>query len=160
MSISQKDGVFNAVVAFIEESGRKFEEGMKVELSSSDRKTVIGMLVAATEANELDVKSDGAKNDLKTYWNGTLSNWLRKDKRLNGGVKYETKNPGSRAGSGDKELQELRKLLTQVQATGIEENIKAVQDAIDVRLAKIQAAKAPKFEVDKDKLPEGVRHLA
>lgn len=158
--ISQKDGVYNAVVAFCEEAGIEFEDGMKMEFSKDQRASIVGMLVAATEAGELEVKSAAARGNLSSYWNGTLSNWLRKDKRLNGNVKHVIKNPGSRAGSGDAELKELKKLLVQVTASGNEEHIQAVNEAIEVRKAQIQADKAQDVEVDFDKIPEALRHLA
>ena len=157
MTISQKDGVFNAVQAFMVESGRQFEEGMKVELNRDERTTVIGMLVAATNAGELQVKSPKARADLKEYWSGTLSNWLRKDERLNGNVKHEIKNPGSRAHVGDKQLREMKKLLDRVKGT---EDEAEVQAAIDARVAERAAEKAAKTEIDVNELPEALRHLA
>ena len=160
MSISQKDGVYNAVVAFMEENERSFEDNMKVELGTEDRKTVVVMLVEATEAGELTVRSEKASADLPKYWEGTLSNWLRKDERLNGGVDYEPKNPGSRSGSGDGELRELKKLLTQVKLTGNEENIKAVQKHVDARVKLIEEKKAEKLKVDLTKIdPELLKTL-
>lgn len=160
MSTSQKEGVFHAVVAFFEESNRKFESGMKVELNTAERKTIIGMLVAATVAGELEVKSAQASADLNKYWNGTLSNWLRRDERLNGGVKEVLpKNPGSRQGSGDAELKELKKLLAQVTLSGVQEHITAVQKAIDARNAHIAAEQAKKVAIDFSKLDPKLRAL-
>lgn len=159
MTISQKDGVFNAVVAFCEENSIPFEEGNKVDFDKSQRATIIGMLVAATEAGEMEVKSETARADLKNYWNGTLSNWLRKDTRLNGGEKYVTKNPGSRAGAGDAELKELKKLLSKVTLSGNEENIAAVTQAIEARKAAIAAEKSVEVEINTEVLPESLRHL-
>src|SRR5665213_1962213 len=49
----------------------------------------------------------------KDYVPGMVSNWIRKDLRLNGGEKYETKNPGSRAGQGDDQLKNLKALKAQ-----------------------------------------------
>lgn len=153
MSTSQKEGVFGAVVAFMEENNRVYEEGMKVELNTAERKTVITMLIAATQAGELEVKSPEASKDLNKYWNGTLSNWLRRDSRLNGGIeKVEPKNPGSRQGVGDAELKELKKLLHQVTLTGIAEHITAVEKAIDERNKVIAAEQAKKLAIDLSKI--------
>ena len=67
-----------------------------------------------------------------------LSNWLRKDKRLNGNVQYVAKNPGSRAGSTDPQIKAMRVLLsTQEDPTKRAE----IQAFIDKRLAEIKPAK-------------------
>lgn len=157
--ISQKDGVYNAVVAFCEDSGIEFEDGMKMEFGKDARASIVEMLVGATEAGELEVKSAAAQANLSSYWNGTLSNWLRKDKRLNGNTKHVIKDPGSRAGVGDPELKELKKLLIQVTATGNEEHIAAVNDAIEGRKTILAASKVKDVEVDFEKIPEALRHL-
>ena len=48
---------------------------------------------------------------MKSYVSGLVNNWIRKYKPFNQGVKYEIKNPGSRKGSGDEQVREMRKLL-------------------------------------------------
>lgn len=155
--ISQKDAVFQTVCAFLEENDRKYEEGVKVELSRDDRKTCVTMLIAFTEAGEVEVKSEKARADLKDYWNGCVSNHLRKDLRLNGNVEHVIKNPGSRAGSGDAELKEMKKLLIKVKGTEHEE---VVQKAIDDRLKVIAEEKMKDLEINEDNLPENLKHLA
>lgn len=156
MSVSQKDGVFACVEAFMSETGRPFEEGMEVKLDRDERKTVIAMLVASTNAGEIDVKSPKARLDLPDYWNGCLSNWLRKDTRLNGGSAYVTKNPGSRAGAGDKQLKALKGLLAKVKGT---ENEAVVQGHIKTRETELAALKAKTVTIDIDQIPEELRHL-
>jgi hypothetical protein len=91
---------------------------------------------------------------LKKYVSGLLNNWLRKDTDLNNGQKYVAKNPGSRAGSGDAQVRELKKLLKQVAGT---DNESAVQEALDARIAEIKPVKT--IEIDVAKLPESLRHL-
>ena len=154
--ISQKEGVYNAVTAFCAEEGIPFEDGSLMEFNKGQRQSIIGMLVEATEANELTVNSEKAQQNLPIYWNGCLSNWLRKDSRLNGNTKYITKNPGSRAGSGDPQLRELKKLLVQVQGTEHEATVAA---EIESRQAIVQAEKVKNVEIDVDKLPEHLRAL-
>lgn len=159
--ISQKDGVYNVVVAFCDENEIDFEPSSTViKFDKAQRATMIEMLVVATEAGELEVKSEKAQADLKEYWNGTLSNWLRKDLRLNGNVPHEIKNPGSRAGAGDAEMKELKKLLTKVTATGNEENIAAVTKAIEDRKQVIAKLKEKDTVINEEILPESLRHLA
>ena len=47
---------------------------------------------------------------MRSYASGLVNNWFRKDIRLNGGMKYEVKNPGSRQGAGDQQLKALKTL--------------------------------------------------
>jgi ribosomal protein S2 len=89
---------------------------------------------------------------LKKYVSGLLNNWLRKDTGLNNGQKYVAKNPGSRTGSGDAQLRELRKLMKTVAGT---ENEHAVQQAIDARIEEIK----PQVEINVDALPDSLKHL-
>jgi hypothetical protein len=83
-----------------------------------------------------------------------VSNWQRKDTRLNGGDKYETKNPGSRTGSQDEQVKAMRNLLK----TQTDPAIKAqIQKAIEERLAEIKPES--KVEINVEALPEHFRHL-
>ena len=80
---------------------------------------------------------------------GLQSNWLRKDTRLNGGMKYTAKNPGSRAGSSDPSLKAMIALLS----TLTDESERAeVQSYIDAKRAEIAATKQAKV-VDFSALP-------
>ena len=151
---SQKEGVFNAIEAFMIENNKEFEVGAKCTLSTEDRKTVIGMLVSATHANELEVKSKKAQADLNAYWNGTVSNWLRKDTRLNGGSKYVTKNPGSR--SSDAQLKNLKLLLIKVKGSEHESD---VVEAITKRTEEIAVEKNKAVEIDTSFLPDSLKNL-
>lgn len=155
---SQKDGVFNAVEAFMSENDRVLGDD-KVILSTDDRASVVDMLVAATEAGELERKSNKTGSNHKEYWQGTLSNWLRKDPRLNGNVKYEAKNPGSRAGAGDGKLKNLKMLLKQVELTKCDESIVKVTEAIASRELELANERAKKLEVNADLIPEELQHL-
>jgi hypothetical protein len=87
------------------------------------------------------------------YCKGLLNNWLRKDLRLNGGEPYKAKNPGSRQGSGDAVIRELKKLKMRVGDNA--EAIAKVNTAIATR----QAELAKPIEIDEKHIPEGLRHL-
>lgn len=158
---SQKQSVFDAVVAFCEENGIHFDEGMKFEPTKDQRATIVEMVARAMESGAVNLKPAArAKYDtfekLKGYCNGLVSNWLRKDTRLNGGVDYKIQNPGSRAGSGDQIIKELRKLkstLTQ------DEEKAAVEAEIQKRLAALQAEKTKKVEINSELIPAELRHL-
>src|SRR6188508_3454253 len=104
--MNQKEGVFEAVCAVVGEiSG-------KVELNDTQKAQVKAILFTEFKAGNIEYKG-GVPDDteLNKYLGGLLNNWLRKDTRLNGGGKYVTKKPGSRAGSGDAQLQAMRQLL-------------------------------------------------
>ena len=166
MTISQKDGVYNAIKAMLEEQSISFEDYQSepLKLTTEQRKLVTSMLTAATIAGELTVKGKSHTYDdsaaLNKYWNGTVGNWLSKDKRFNGNVQHQIKKPGSRAGQGDDMLKNLKALLVQVEAAGTPEQISEVQAEIAKRQAELQAAKAKKVEVNVDLIPESLRHLA
>lgn len=93
--------------------------------------------------------------DLKAYVSGLQSNWLRKDKRLNGNVSYVAKNPGSRVGSSDPSLKAMRALLSTLTT---EAEKAEVQGYIDTKVAEIQATKAiKKVSIDINALPAELR---
>lgn len=159
--LNQKESVFSAVEVVLNEAGRQVDGA--VTLSKEERSQVVSMVTESITSGETEF-SDAAKakydtpEKVRSYVVGLVNNWLRKDKRLNGGVKYQAKNPGSRAGSTDPVIKELRKLLS----TLTEEDQKAaVQAEIDARLAEIQATKqaAKKEEINLDHIPEHLRAL-
>ena len=95
---------------------------------------------------------DDAK--LKAYVSGLQSNWLRKDKRLNGNVQYTPKNPGSRTGSADAQVKAMRLLL----ATKDKPEERAeIQKYIDARVAELKPAKS--VVIDESAIPEELKHL-
>jgi hypothetical protein len=89
---------------------------------------------------------------LRSYVGGLVNNWIRKAKEFNNGQAYQPKNPGARAGAGDKQVKELKKLLAKVKGT---EHESKVQAALAKRLEEIK----PKVEIDESQLPEELRGL-
>ncbi len=94
---------------------------------------------------------------LGKYVSGLVNNWMRKDKRFNGGVQYVAKNPGSRAGSGDGVLKELRK-LEKIHAEE-PDTLAEIKKYIVERQDEIRADKTKAIEVDLSKIPAGLRSL-
>jgi hypothetical protein len=88
------------------------------------------------------------------YVPGMVSNWLRKDTRLNGGEVYVTKDPGSRAGQGDEVLKNLKALRATLTESA---HIAAVDSEIESRKLVLAAAKVKSVEVDLAKIPESLR---
>jgi hypothetical protein len=163
MSYNQKESVYAGVSAFLSETGRESEldAGQAITLNKDERKTVIEMIAVAAMNGEMEMKP-AAKAKYSTlelmrgYVNGLLSNWLRKDTRLNGDTPYVTKNPGSRAGQGDdtiKNLKALKATLTEP------EHIAAVDAEIQKRFEELRTAKTKQVQIDVSKLPESVRNL-
>jgi hypothetical protein len=132
-----------------------------VSLTKEQRAEVIGIVTDDIMSGGTEFSAEAkakytTRDDVKGYVNGMVSNWLRKDTRLNGGSKYETKNPGSRAGSGDEVLKNLKAL----KSTLTDESHKAaVDEEIKKRTDELAAAKAKTVTIDLDKIPEALRHL-
>ena len=162
MKMTQKAALYSAVIAVLTEAGVEMEGGaLNVHFAPGAPKgkefrgQVNQILFEGFRAGNINY--DGTlpnDTELKAYVSGLQSNWLRKDKELNGGVKYTAKNPGSRAGSTDPAIKAMRLLLdSQTDATKRTE----IQGYIDARLAEIKPVKS--VEIDVSALPEALRHL-
>lgn len=148
--IKQKDAVFNAVVTVRGTS----EFSSAVELTKEERSAVQASLVTGFQSGQIAYQGDATDAaKLGSYVSGLVSNWLRKDKRLNGNVSYVAKNPGTRTGSGDESLKAMRTLLS---ATTDEDARLEIQSEIDRRISELK----PKKVINVDALPESLRHLA
>lgn len=150
---TQKEAVFSAVTAVLSEAGVQVNEGDNFanHLNRELRAQVTSILVEGfnSESIALD-KAFASEADLRTYCSGLTSNWLRKDGRLNGGMKYVAKNPGSRVGSSDAQLKAMRLLLsTKTDATERAE----IQAFIDARVASIKSSRKPVKSIDFSALP-------
>jgi len=154
MSLNQKEGVFAAVVEMFGHDGKS-----KFAPSKEQRKELIGFVTEQIMAGKIEM-SDKAKakyatqEDVKGYVDGLVSNWIRKDLRLNGGTPYETKNPGSRAGQGDEVLKNLKALKSTLTEA---DHIQAVDAEIASRTAELAKSKTKKVTIDFDKIPAELR---
>lgn len=146
--MNQKEAVFQAVCNVTGHKG----EG-QVNISKEQRAQVNQILFESFRSDSIELDRQYDDSQLKAYVSGLVSNWLRKDKRLNGGITYVAKNPGSRAGSADPQLKAMRTLLS----TLTDESEKAeVQGHIDARIAEINATKITKV-IDFSALPAELR---
>ena len=130
---NQKEATYQAIVNVTGHTG----EGV-LEISKEQRAQVNMILFQGFRAGTIQLDREFTDADLKSYVSGLQSNWIRKDKRLNGGVQYTAKNPGSRAGSGDPMLKNLRTLLSTLTTDA---DKMEVQGYIDARIAEITVAK-------------------
>jgi hypothetical protein len=123
--------------------------------SKEQRASVNQILFEGFKAGTIELDREYTDTELKAYVSGLQSNWLRKDKRLNGNVQYVAKNPGSRTGSSDTQIKAMRALLAT--KTDVTERAE-IQSFIDKRLAEIKPAKS--VEIDISALPVELQHLA
>lgn len=160
--MNQRQAVYYAVRTLFEEFTEDFEDGHVVELTKDQREAVRKEVCQGFNDGDIDF-SESAKAKYNTdaklngYVSGLISNWLRKDNRLNGDVKYVPKNPGSRAGQGDPQVRELRKLKKIHMGTEKEAEI---QGFIDNRLKSISKDKVKKIDIDYSQLPKELQDLA
>ncbi len=146
--MNQRDGVFGAVVAVIGDvSGA-------VSLNSEQKKQVYAHLFAGFKSGQIELATPKNDAELTKYIPGLVNNWLRKDTRLNGGVKYVTKHPGSRAGTGDETMKAMRMLLSVTTDSAARAEIEA---AIATRTAEL---KKPTVTLNVSALPPELRKFA
>lgn len=140
---TQKEAVYSAVINVLSENGITVESGTDVSavMNRTLRSQVNEILVQGFKSGTIELEKTFSDSELRAYVSGLQSNWLRKDKRLNGGTSYVAKSPGSRAGSGDAQLKALRALLSSL--TNETERAE-VQQHIDARVAEISSSKKTK----------------
>jgi len=157
---SQKEAVFTAVQSVLSEADVVVSEGENYapHLNREFRAQITSILVEGFKNGTIALdKEFPSESDLRTYCSGLTSNWLRKDTRLNGGMKYVAKNPGSRVGSSDAQLKAMRTLLsTQTDPAKQAE----IQGFIDTRISAIKVSRKPTKTINVDDLPEELKHLA
>jgi hypothetical protein len=147
--MTQKEAVFQAVTNVMGE-----QEGAYAP-TREERASVNQILFEGFKAGTIAYDGElPIEADLKAYVSGLQSNWLRKDKRLNGNVSYVPKNPGSRTGATDPSIKAMRALL----ATKSDPTERAeIQAFIDRRLAEVKPAKTVTINVAD--LPAELQHL-
>ena len=139
--MKQSQSVVAATVSVLAD---RFQPGVPVlsYISRSETSEVVELVTDSimeglTEFSpEARVKYDDRKK-VRSYVVGMVNNWFRKGKELNGGTTYIPKNPGSRAGTGDPELKELKLLKKAL----VERNAKPEA------LAKVDAAIAARLQI-------------
>ena len=132
-TMNQKEAVFAAICSVTGHTG----EGV-LEISKEQRAQVNMILFEGFRAKKIQLDKEFSDSDLKSYVSGLQSNWIRKDKRLNGGVQYTAKNPGSRQGSGDPALKALRALFSTLTTDADKAEVQAY---IDARMTEIATTK-------------------
>lgn len=154
----------NAVFAAICNIRNTTEFDSAVVLTKDERALVHQMVCEGFRSGSIEFENTPANAEklasdskLSAYVSGLISNWLRKDTRLNGGSKYEIKNPGSRAGQSDEQMKTLRALRKQFEGT---DKVAVIDAQIEKRKAELASAKVKSVELTQeqiDALPEDVK---
>jgi hypothetical protein len=158
--LSQKEAVFQAITKVLNEADVTFDGSTAAKdiMTKEHRAQVNQILFDSFRSGAIILDCEKNDKELKAYVSGLQTNWLNKDKRLNGNVIFATKNPGSRAGSGDAQLKALRALLSRTE----NESEKAeIQGYIDDRLSKLEEEKKKTKKavaIDFSALPEELQN--
>jgi hypothetical protein len=145
--MNQKEAVYQAVTNVCGEVDGAYTP------TKEQRAQVNQILFEGFRAGKIELDREYTDSELKAYVSGLQSNWLRKDKRLNGNITYVAKNPGSRQGSGDPALKAMKALLSTL--TPNTPDYMEVQAEIDKRQSEIQASKVK--TIDMSALPEHLK---
>ena len=153
--MTQKEAVFQAVTTVLGQAGIEIDGNIAEHMTRERRASVNVILFESFRAGSIELDKEYTDTELKAYVSGLQSNWLRKDKRLNGNVQYTAKNPGSRAGSGDAQLKNMR-LLIQTLTQGTPDYVE-VEQAIELRVKEVQISKVKAKPIDFSALPADLR---
>jgi len=157
--VTQKDAVYNITMAVLYENKVTFTEGECInDVMTKEMRSTITECLIESFRNDVRLDKSYEEKELRAYTQSVISNWYRKDTRLNGGSRYIPKNKGSRVGFNDPQVKAMRKMLKEVKKTKNEAHIAAIESEIDKRLTSIRQERV-KSQVDASVLPEHLRHL-
>lgn len=155
---SQREATVNAILSVLKDRGINYELGGTTKvidvLEADDKKKVQTILATGFNKGEIELSADAQKkyvgntSEMNKYVSGLINNWVRKYSDFNGGEKYVPKNPGSRQGTSDEQVKEMRKLLKVTTDASAKE---AIEAAISARITEIKPAS--KIEVNMDVIP-------
>lgn len=159
--VNQRTATVGTIMSVLKERGVDYKLNGELPvaevLTRADKETVRQILISGFKSGKIEASSEfkakmGDATYLNNYVGGLINNWVRKAPEFNGGEKYVAKNPGSRAGSGDEQIKEMRKLLSVTTDSRAQSIIEA---AIQARIAELK----PKSEthIDVSKLPQELR---
>ena len=164
--IKQRDAVFEAVTAVVGEL-----DGSPVSLTKDQRKSVIDAVTANIVSGNVDFSTTAAQKydsseKIRTYVSGLVTNWLKKDSRLNGGEKYTPANPGTGTPNlKDEQLKAMKLLRKTFVESGETDKVEQVDIAIKQRLEDLKVAKTsktpakPKEEIDMSLVPDELKAM-
>ncbi len=160
--MNQRKATVAAIVSVLADRGVAYEFDGPVSaadmMTSADKEKTVDIICKGFMSGEVEMSDEGKTKyftqptELRKYVVGLVNNWLRKAPELNGGQKYQVKNPGSRAGSGNETIKALKQLLT---ITDDQDARRAIEAEIASQLETIK----PKVEINFDAIPAHLRHL-
>lgn len=161
--MNQREAVFDVISTTVD-----ITEGQPVVLTKEQKATVVAKLMEKFDNGEVEF-SDKTKDKyvgdaaVKHYVSGLVSNWLKKDSRLNGGNKYKPATTSTR--TTDETLKTMQALRKQLVAAGDDAKVAEVDEAITVHVNSTKKAKAKtitktiKPEVDMSAVPAELKTL-
>lgn len=144
--MTQKDAVLSAISTVLANNNIKFQPNVTnvASVLTRELRSQINTLLTVEFSNGSVDMSDDAKSklndvaELRAYISGLVSNWVRKDPRLNGGAVIATTSSStttvSKSLRNDPQLQALRKLQSAQVETSKQVEI---QGFIDKRIAEL-----------------------
>lgn len=158
---SQKEAVYVAVKDILEANGKSIKTTEPVALSISERAAVVQYIADLIASSQAYFSPNAAakystEKDIKKYVSGLVSNWLRRDPRLNGGSASAVASQSESKKEPDTVLKNLKNLLHNVK--GNPEAEAEILKEIEKRSAGIKADKIA-GKIDKDSIPEHLKHL-
>lgn len=169
MAMKQREAVYKVTTEVLASRNIEFTPGetdVKDVATADIRSEITRKLVNLFQEGQVEFKSTESNQaklsdepKLRSYVTGLITNWFNKDTNLNGGSKYQAKNPGSRA--PDSQLREMRILKKRLEAKGDAGAVARVDQAIAERIQELKAAKSPEIPAaNVENLPEFLRDLA
>lgn len=94
--MNQKEAVFEAIKQL---KPHEVDKDAPVTLTKQEKKVVEAKLFDGFRKGRIQYAGEKPSDDrMQLYISGLVSNWLRKDTRLNGHRRYQPQRPGSRTG--------------------------------------------------------------
>ena len=109
--VNQRTACVNTILSVLEDNGINYELNgeitVKEVLTDAMKSSVRDILFTSFRNGSVEYKESfqpkvDDDSELKKYISGLTNNWIRKAKEFNNGSAYKAANPGSRAGSTDK----------------------------------------------------------
>ena len=123
-------------------------EGGQLNFEAAVGAIAIGLMSGDCPHGNEEVRTNEKK--ATSYAKAVVNNYLKKDKDLNGGVKYAPENP--RGPRDDSKLKQLESTIGVLEAAGETATLEAVKAAIEARKAEIEAAKTTKVGKSLDQI--------
>lgn len=156
--MNQREATVNTIIAVLSDRGVSYELNgstpVSEVLTTEDKAKVRSILFTMFQQHKVDFKDKSKLAEdkyMKDYISGLVNNWIRKAPEFNNDTAYKAKNPGSRQGSQDEQIKEMKKLLA---VTSDATAKQAIQEAIAQRQAEI---KPTKVEINLSAIPEELR---